>query len=162
MVIGHDQVHPEPLRSVGGGECPDASVDADDQANPIFSGSLDYIVFHAVAFFETVRHIKISDTTRKFDGCLQNHNRGCAIDIVVAVDQDFFLALDCRIEPLDGPAHSFHQVRGMQVAQGWCEISLCGFSILNAAHEQKTGKRGSLPRVSRQSECRERSELVGE
>jgi hypothetical protein len=48
----------------------------------------------------------------------------------------------------------------MQIAQGWREISLGGLAILNAAHEQQTRKRGSLPQVPFQRESGEGSELV--
>jgi hypothetical protein len=44
-----------------------------------------------------------------FDGRLEQHDGGGAVDVVVAVEQDGFAAGDGQFEAVDGGGHAEHQ-----------------------------------------------------
>ena len=106
MMIGNNQVNAQAASSFGRGKSPDAGIDGDDQTHPGRSRALDDVIFHAIAFPDSVRNVEIGRTPAKFNGSLENDDGSCAVDVVVAVDQDVFLArnrrrkaLHCRFHP---------------------------------------------------------------
>ena len=111
MVVGDDQVNAESLSCSRRIESPDSSINTDDQANVSSGGALDDIIFHAVAFANTVWNMEVSSASTEFDGGLENDNRGGAVNIVVAVNQDAFLAFDGRFQSIECGLHAGHEVR---------------------------------------------------
>src|SRR5437588_12955674 len=96
VAVGDYQVHAQPASGLSGIKSADSRIDADDEANASRGRALDDIVLHAVPFANTVRNMKVGSTTAEFDGGLENDNRGCAVNVIIAVNQDAFLALDGR------------------------------------------------------------------
>ena len=66
----------------------DAGIHADDQLHALFGGGLHYFGPHAVAVFQTVRHVIRGDAAGQFDGLGEQHDDGGAVHVVIAVDQD--------------------------------------------------------------------------
>ena len=95
-MISDNQVHAQPASRLRCIESADSGIDADDEANASRGCALDDIILHAVPFANTVRNMKVGSTTAEFDGGLENDNRGCAVNVIIAVNQDAFLALDGR------------------------------------------------------------------
>ena len=93
VMVGDDQVHSGAPRGFGGGKGADAGVHADDQPHAVGGGALDHLVAHAIAFADAVRHVKVSRPAAKLDGRLENDDRGGAVHVVVAVNQNFLFAL---------------------------------------------------------------------
>ena len=73
---------------------------------PSGSGAFDHVAPQIVAFFDSVGHVKVGRAAAQFDGGFEDDDGGGAIDIVVAVDQDAFLALNRRLEAIDGGFHA--------------------------------------------------------
>ena len=69
----------------------------------------------AVAFAEAVRNVKADFAAEHFDGGLEQHDRGGAVDVVVAVEQNGFVARDGRFDALDGGLHAEHEKRIVEV-----------------------------------------------
>ena len=86
----------------------DARIHADDQPHAVGRSALDHFVAHAVAFADAMRHMKVGRSAAKLDGGLQNDDRRGAVDVVVAVNQDFLFALDGRFQAVDGGAEAGH------------------------------------------------------
>ena len=110
-MVGDDQVHSSAARRFRGRERADARVNADDQPHAIRRCALDHLVAHAIALADAMRHMKIGRPTAEFDGRLQNDDRRRAIHVVVAIDENFFFALDRRFQPVQSGFHSRHQQR---------------------------------------------------
>ena len=110
-MVGDDQVHTGAARGFCGSEGADASIDADNQLHAIGGGALDHLVAHAIAFENAVRNMKVGAPPAKLDGGFQDDDGGRAVDVVVAVDEDFLFALDCRIQPVDCRLHPQHLER---------------------------------------------------
>src|SRR5207237_6709851 len=92
--VDDDKIHTRALHSLSGGKGADAGIHADDQPHSGSSGAFDDIVFHAIAVANAMRHVEIGGAAAEFDGGLQYDNRGRTIDIVIAVNQNVFFALD--------------------------------------------------------------------
>src|SRR5947209_14582211 len=104
-MIGNDQVHAEPPGGVGRTEGADAHIHADDQTNARCSRALDHVIAHVIAITDAVWDMKISGASAEFYRSLQNDDGSCAVHVVVAVNQDGFVALDGGLDALDGSFH---------------------------------------------------------
>ena len=117
MVVGNDEVDAQPFGRLGGGEGADPGIDADDQAHARGGGALDHVVLHAVAFADAVRDVEVGGSTTEVDGRLQDDDCGGAVDIVVAVNEDAFLALDGGVQTVDSGAHAGHRIGRVQLRE---------------------------------------------
>ncbi len=118
MMIGDDEVDAAACCGFRRGKGANAGIDADDQANAAVGGLLDHLVAHAVAFANAVRHVVVDLAAAQLESGLQDDDRGGAVDVVVAVDEDGLAALDGGLQSLDGRAQSGHPVRVVKVLQG--------------------------------------------
>ena len=111
MMVCNNQVDAQAAGGFRGGESADAGIDADDEMNSLGRGPLDHIAAQIVALFDAMRNMEIGSAPTKFYRRLQNHDGGGAIDVVIAVDEDAFFALDGSIKAVDGSSHTVHQIR---------------------------------------------------
>ena len=153
---------PEPLRRLCGREGANPCVHADDQPNAGCRGRLDHVVLHAVAFADAVGHVEVGRAAAQFDRRLQNDDGSGAVHVVVAVNQDAFLAFDSGIEALDRRFHSGHQVRGVQIRELRSEISLRRCRVPNSAHVQQSRQRRREARIPVQPQSRGRAQFFRE
>src|ERR1700741_549710 len=114
MVISDDEIDAKSLRGFGRGESANPGINADDQPRTGGGSMLDHLVLHAVAFADAMRHVEVGRTSAKLNGCLQDDNRGGAVDVVVPIDQDTFLAVDGGLNAIDRPPHARHELRRMK------------------------------------------------
>ncbi len=108
---------PQRCGSVGGSEGANAGVDADDEADAFCGGALDDFVAHAVAFADAVRHVVLDLAAAEFERGLEDDDGGGAVNVVVAIDKDGFVALDGGAQAVDGGAQSGHEVWRMEMGQ---------------------------------------------
>src|SRR5437667_6528361 len=122
MVSSDKEVHAQQASCVRRIKSADSGIDTDDEPNVSSGRALDDVIFHAVSFANTMRNVEVGSTATEFDGGLENHNRGSAIHVVVAVNQDSFLALDSGFQSIDRGLHAGHQVRRVQMCERRAEI----------------------------------------
>ena len=88
---------------------------------------------HAVTVAEAVRNVKAGFAARHLDGLLQNDDRDGAVDVVIAIDQDFLFGLDGRFHSRDGIVHAGEQRGVMQVIEIGSQKPAGGGSVGDAA-----------------------------
>ena len=141
-MVGDDQVHAQPPRGLGRSESADAHVHADDEPDARRGRALDDVVAHVVAFADAVRHVKIGRAAAELNGGLENDDGGGAIDVVVAVDQDWFFVLDGGFEAVDGRSSCRSSDRASadeRVRESGNVSAASAFG--DAAHDQQAGER---------------------
>ncbi len=141
-MVGDDQVDSGAPRGFGGGKGADARVHADDQPHAVGGGALDHLVAHAIAFADAVRNVKISRSPAQLDGRLQNDDCRGAIDVVVAVNQNFLFALHRRFQPVKRGFHPAHQQRVVEVAKLRRKKTRSRLRLVDSAPDQQIGKHG--------------------
>ena len=148
-MVGDNQVHAQPPRSLGRSEGADSHVHADDQLDARGRGALDDIVAHVVTVADAVRNVKFRRAAAQFDRGLEDDDCGRAIHVVVAVDQDGFFVLDCGFDAINGRLHAGHQVGRMQMRKRGREETFGCVGFGDAAHDQQAGEgRGDLRDLS--------------
>src|SRR5262249_58952389 len=90
VMIGNDQIDSKAARSLCGTKCSNSRVDADNETHAGRSGTLNDIIFHAIAFANPVRNVEIGSTAAEFNSRLENDNGGCAIPTLNPLDHKFF------------------------------------------------------------------------
>src|SRR6185503_19586297 len=106
MMISDDEINARAACAFGSGKGAGAGVHADHQANPRRGGALDDIPTQIVPFTNTVGYVEIGRPSAKLNHSFQDDHGGGAIDVVIAVDQDSFLALNGSVETLNGSFHT--------------------------------------------------------
>ncbi len=115
MVIGNDEIESQPGSGLCGSKIADSGVDTDHQANALPGDGLQYRRLHAVAISQAVRHMEIHLAAEHLEsGLKQDDGRG-AIHVIVAVDEDGFLARNGSLHTRDGCGHTLHGVGIEQV-----------------------------------------------
>src|ERR1700682_1345017 len=107
--MGDDQLPPQPTSRLRRIESAYPGIDTDDETNASSGGALDDIILHAITFANTMRNMEVGSTAAEFDGGLENDNRCGAVNIVVAVNQDAFFALNGRFQSINCGLHAGHQ-----------------------------------------------------
>src|ERR1700722_18124767 len=102
VMVSNDQIDAGAARSFSGGEGADAGVHADNQPHAVGRSALDHLVAHAIAFADAVWDMEVSRSAAKLDGRLENHDRRGAVDVVVAVNQNFLFALQSCFQAIQG------------------------------------------------------------
>ena len=127
MMVGDDQVDAQPPGGFGRGEGADAHVHADDELDAGGGGALDDVVAHVVAVADAVRNMKVSRAAAQLNRGFEDDDRGGAVDVVVAIDQDLFFVLDRGFDPVDGGLHAGHQIGRMQMRERGRQETLGSF-----------------------------------
>ena len=141
-MIGNDEVDAGLAGGFGGGEGANAHIDADDQMHAIGGGTLDYVFAHVVAFADAVRHVETSGAARKFDRSLQDYDRGRTIDVIVAIDQHLFLALNGCFQAIEGRFHPGHCERIVQMVERRREKAGGKRRFFNSTPQEQIGQHG--------------------
>jgi hypothetical protein len=97
---------------------------------------------------------------KKLEGPAQNHRRGDAVDVVVAVDRDPLAPRERALEPFDRPIHAGQLERVVQVFDGRVQkapgiVRVCQPTKAQQPRDQRVhpelgAQRSSLLRVARQ------------
>src|SRR5439155_11015971 len=101
----------------------DTGIHADDQLDALRGGSLHYLRPHAVTIFEAVRNVIAGSAPGQFDGLGEEHHRGGAIDVVIAVDENLLLTADGFPETRESLRHAAQKQRVMQIVERGMEES---------------------------------------
>ena len=75
---------------------------------PAGGGALDHIAAKVVAFFDSVGNVEVGGAAAQFNSGFEDDDGRGAIDVVIAVDQDAFFALDGGVEAVYGGFHAGH------------------------------------------------------
>ena len=89
----------------------DAAVEADYQAAFLLHGPVDTLVGHAVALVVTVGNVVFQIVGHLAEECVHQGDCGGAVHVIVSVDEDLLLRLDCLVYPFHGFVHIEHQER---------------------------------------------------
>ena len=146
VVVGDDQVDSNAPRSFGGGEGANAGVDADDEPHAVGGGALDHLVAHAIAFADAVRYVKLSRSPAKLNGRLENDDCRGAVHVVVAVNQNFFFALQRRFQPIQSGFHAAHPQRVVEVGKRRRQKTSSRLRFVDPTPDQEIGKHGQRRR----------------
>ena len=102
-------------------------VDCDDEPNTLGICRFKHGGLQSVALAETVRHVEANFAAEHFDCGFEKDDGGGAVHVVVAVEQNRFLARDGRFDTFHGGLHAEHQQRIVQL--GHFRIEKCeGFA----------------------------------
>jgi len=142
VMIRDDEVDSGAACGLGGSEGADAGVDADDEANTIGGSALDDIFAQVVALADAMRDMEIGSAAAEFEGGLENDDGGGAIDVVVAVDEHFFFALDSSFQAIEGRFHTGHCQRVVQMIERRGKKMCGGLWLFNPAAEEEIGEHG--------------------
>src|SRR5258708_28854308 len=121
MMVGDDEVEAEAARGFSGGKGANARINADDELDSSRGGLLNDIVLHAVAVTNAMGDVEISGAAEEFDHCLEDDNGGGAVNVIVAVNEDVFLAGNGVFPTKDGGRHAEHVIRRVHLIPGWVQ-----------------------------------------
>ena len=101
MMIGDDEVNSSSPRALCRGKGASTGIYANHQSNACGGGALYHVTAQIVAFADAVRNMEIRRAAAEFNCRLENHDGGCAVHLVIAVNQDsFFVQLRRPGDPL--------------------------------------------------------------
>ena len=110
MVVGDDDVQPNPVGVVDRAHGPNATIDGDDHVVAICRQFVQRLFVEAVSLVHTVGDIGLHP------GCAhgaqrlgEEHGTRHAICIIIAIDGDPFSGLNGALDSLDGRFHSTHE-----------------------------------------------------
>ncbi len=134
MVVGDNEIHPKGFCFFGCGEGADAGVNTDDEADTGGGGLSEDAGLHAVAFAQAVGDVVGDDGGFVFggdplDGSLEEDGGGGAVDVVIAVDEDWFGGPDRPLDAGYGQVHAEHEHGVVEIVDGWVEEGLGGCRV---------------------------------
>ena len=150
VVVGDDQVDAERARVVGRFGGPDAAVDGDDEPGAVRVQTFDCRRLQAVSVAQTFRNEVHDVGAEQFERSTQDHGRRHAIDVVVAMDGDAFLAGDGAEDAFDGLAHVGQQKRIVQIGERRRQEALCRGRVRQVADAQQSRGGGTDAQLARQ------------
>ena len=109
MMIGDNDVNRKlggPPHHFGGA---DAGIDADDQPDTAGGRGFHHLRTHPVAILEAMRHMIIGRAPGHLDRLGEQHHAGCAIHVIVAVDDDLLPIGDGFGDALRSAVHAAQQ-----------------------------------------------------
>ena len=115
VMVSDDEIEVEARCFVGGGKGADAGVHADDESHALRSGAGEHLGLHAVAVAQTVRDVIANAAAEDLDRGLEQDDRGGAIDVVIAVDEDGLVPGDRLLDARDRRCHAVQRVWVEQV-----------------------------------------------
>ena len=105
VVIGDDQIHAELPCAQGRFSASDAAIDRDDERHAFGVEAIDCGTLQAVAVAQPLRDEMHHVPAEQLERAAQDHGRGDAVDVVVAVNRDPLVL--CQ-RPLDTQDRAFH------------------------------------------------------
>ena len=151
VMIGDDEVQVEARGFIGGGEGANAGVHADDEAHAFSGGAGEHLGLHAVAVAETMGDVVAGGAAENLDGGFEQDNRGGAVDVIVAVDEDRLARRDGLLDARDGGGHAVQSVGVEQVVESGMEKLRGGRGVGNAALDQQGSDRSGNAGCRRES-----------
>ena len=124
MVVADDEVDAKAL-----GVCNlvyglNAAVEHDDKRHACFLGIVYAFVADAVSFLVAVGYVIIHVGVELLQELVHQCHGCAAVDVVVAVDHDAFLAAHCIVEPVYGQVHVVHEERVVEFVEHRAEKPL--------------------------------------
>jgi hypothetical protein len=88
-----------------------AAIDRDDHLGSLIANRRECFGVEAISFVDAVGNVIIDFAAEGFDGVPENGGGGDAIDVVIAVDDDFFLIADGAGDALGGEGQVWDEGR---------------------------------------------------
>src|SRR5579885_3219576 len=95
------------------------------------------LIAHAVAFAKAMGDVETDFSAHHFNGCLENDRGGCAVHVVIAVNEDGFMPAYGLANPDDGGIHAEHVVGVVEVVELGVEEARDFFAGAQAARKQQ-------------------------
>ena len=105
------------MRGFSWGKGADTHIDADDQPNPCGRSALNNIATHVITFADAVGDVEIASTSAEFDSCLQDNDGHGAVNVVVAINENWFFAVDGGVNAIHSGLQTCHQERRVQMRE---------------------------------------------
>ena len=115
VVVADDEVDAERLGVCHFVDGFDAAVECNNQRETIVVCVVDGFVRNAVTLVVAVGNVEIECVGVVRQKCVHQRHGCRAIDIVIAVDENFFFLRQGVVEPIHGFVHVFNQKRVVQV-----------------------------------------------
>jgi hypothetical protein len=142
MVIGDDEIDAALFGDLSGFYGGDAAVDGDDELGAAVDDLAEGVGIEAVAFFEAVGDVEVDFAAQDVDGVPEDGGGGDAVDVVVAVDDDFFAVADGAGDAVGGFGEVGNGGGVVEIIGAGGEKGLAGLGIAQAAVEQRLGEHG--------------------
>ena len=125
VVIADDEVDAVLLGIGNLGVRLDAAVEHDNQSHASLTSVVNALITDAIALFVAVRDVEIDVGGKPLEKTIDEGHSRAAIDIVVTIYQDAFLAPQCLIQPIHCHAHIAEEERIQELTDGWAEEMSC-------------------------------------
>jgi hypothetical protein len=147
VVVGDDQIDAALFRDLRLLDRGDAAVDGDNELRPGVTDLLKRLGIQPVAFVDPVGDVEIDLSAQDGDGVPEDGGGGDAVDVVVAVDDDFLLVPHRLGDAIGGLSQVWDRERVVQAFEAGAEEILALGRLLDAAVEQHLGqqRRGLKP-----------------
>src|SRR5687768_5391965 len=129
MVIRDDHVEAVVTRPMKRCVSPDATVHTDDQFVTFGDCFFECGLLNAVAFGETVRDVEDGASAKQFQSAQKDRRARYTVDVVVTVNQNWFLSVNRLLEARYCLLHAEHQVRFVKLVVVWSQKSPRGRRI---------------------------------
>ncbi len=122
-----------------------AAVDGDEELGSGFDELADGVGVEAVAFVDAVGDVVIDVGSGGFEGVPEHGGAGDAVDVVVAIEGDFFVGADGVNDAIGGGVHVGEEIGGEEVFEfGVEEGGGGGFRGGEAAVDEDAGDEGGV------------------
>ncbi len=142
VVVGDDDVNVMAAGEGDGFEGGAAAVDGDEEICAVVDGGLDGVAVEAVAFIDAVGDVGMDIGGGGGEGVPEHGGAGDAIDVVVAVEGDFFLVADGGGDAVGGDVDVGEEGRGGEIFELGIEEGEGGGGVGDAAVEEEAGDEG--------------------
>ena len=150
VVVGDDEIDIFVAKRFCFVEGGDAAVDGDDEFGAGVGELFEGFGVEAVAFFEALGDVVVDVAAEEGDGVPEDGGGGDAVDVVVAVDDDFFLVADGLVDALGGFEDAGEEGGLMEMVEAGGEEGRAVGGAGDAAIEEDLGDEGGGFEAGRQ------------
>ena len=115
MMVCHYDLHTQLLSIPNFPICCYAVITGDNQLYPIFMSFFNQSLIDTITVYNSVRYVKIYNSTQGFQSVRQNIPRSYPVNIIITDDPDFFPFMNRSFYDSDRLVHILHQQRRMQL-----------------------------------------------
>jgi len=115
-MIGDDQIDVVLTGDVGGGEVGDAAIDGYDQPRVILGELFNGFGVEAIAFVDAMGDIELDLGAGELEAVPEDGDAGDAIDVIVAIEDDFLFLFQGGLDSLYGGFDSAEAIGFNEVA----------------------------------------------
>ena len=152
VVVGDDQLQPQPARLLGLGQAGDAAIDRDHQFRALFRDLAKRPGVEAVALFLAMGNVDVGPGPEQVERLQEDGRAGHSVHVVIAVDVDAPALVDGVEDSLGRKGDAGQQLRGVQAVEGGVEEATGLFGDIDTAIEQQLGdQRRHLQRTGQSS-----------